>query len=90
MSWRTVSVVLIVVASVAILQSLLADPLIQVLNALASSGDYSNVAGTGMNGNTYITGLAGSWLNMGLVLIFGIMAWGLARVLRRELTRGRL
>lgn len=90
MSWRTTAAVLIVIVSVVILQSLVADPLIQVLDALAGSGDYSNVAGTGLDGGALITGFAGDWLNMGLILIFGIMAWGIARVVRRELTRGRV
>lgn len=90
MSWRTTAAVLIVVVSIIIVQSLITDPLIRILDALAGSGDYSDVAGTGLDGGALITGFAGDWLNMGLVLIFGIMAWGIARVVRKELTRGRI
>lgn len=90
MSWRTTAAALIVIVSVVIVQSLVADPLIRILDKLANSGDYSDVAGTGLDGDALITSFAGDWFNMGLILIFGIMAWAIARVVRRELTRGRL
>jgi len=90
MSWRTASAVLIVVLAVVIVQALVVDVLIQILDALASSGDYSDVAGTGVDGESLIRGFPGAWFNMGLILIFGIMAWGIARVVRKELTRGRV
>lgn len=90
MSWRATAAALIVVVSVIIVQSLVTDPLINILESLAGTGDYSNVAGTGLDGGALITGFAGDWLNMGLILIFGIMAWAIARVVRRELTRGRI
>lgn len=90
MSWQTASAVLIVIVATTILTTVMIDPLIQILDALANSGDYADVAGTGLDGESLITGFAGDWLNMTLILIFGIMAWGVARVVRRELTQGRV
>lgn len=91
MSWKTATVVLIVVFAIALAQSALAGPMVQVTDSLNETGDYSNLDGVdGYNGNDVITGLVDDWLNMGLIGMFGIMIWGIARVVRRELTRGRL
>ena len=87
MSWRTAAVVLTVIMAVVVLQAALADPLISVGDQLNDTGDYSNDA---YDGNALITSLSKSWINMGTVLIFGIMAYGVATVIKRELTRGGL
>lgn len=89
MSWRTIAAVLIVVFSLALVQSVLAAPFISITSDLNDTGDYSNLEGVdGYNGNTVIDSLMGDWFNMGLVGMFGIMVWGVARVVRNELTRG--
>lgn len=91
MSWKTVATVLIVIFSIALIQSVLAGPTVAILNGLNATGDYSDLDGADddWNGNDIITSLAQDWFDMGLVAMFGVIAWGVARVLRRELTRGR-
>jgi len=86
MSWRTAATVLIIAFVVLSLQSILASPMVEVTGALNATGDYSNQY---FNGNALITGYLDSWFDMGLIAVFGMMGWGVARVLRREITRGR-
>lgn len=89
MSWKTAATVLIVVFVIAVMQSALAGPAVQIQESLNGTGDYSKLDGvSGYNGNEVISGLLGSWFDMGLLAMFGVMAWGVARVVRRELTRG--
>lgn len=91
MSWRTVATVLIVVFLIAVVQSALAGPLVQITSSLNDTGDYGDLDGVeGYDGNSVISGMASDWFNMGLVAMFGMMAYGIARVVRRELTRGGL
>lgn len=87
MSWRIVATVMIVVFAIVVGQAALADPLLETSSSLNESGDYSN---DHFDGNDIITSLPGKWFNMGLVGAFGVMAWGAWRVVREELTRGRL
>lgn len=89
MVWKTAAAVLVAVFSLAVLQAALADPAAEVTTQLNETGDYSDLEGvSGYNGNDVITGLLGDWLNMGLMAMFGLMAWGSWRVVRKELTRG--
>lgn len=91
MSWRTAATVLIVVFVIAVVQSVLAGPFVQVTNDLEATGDYSDLDGVdGYNGNDVITGLIDDWFNMGLIAMFGVMAWGVWAVVRRELNIGGL
>jgi hypothetical protein len=92
MSWRTAATALVVVFAIAMAQAVLIGPVLQVTSDLNDTGDYSDLEGADddYNGNEVISSLPGQWLNMGLVAMFGIMAWGIARVVRRELTRNRL
>jgi hypothetical protein len=92
MSWRTAATALVVVFAIAMGQAVLIGPVLQVTSDLNDTGDYSDLEGADddYNGNEVISSLPGQWLNMGLVAMFGIMAWGIARVVRRELTRNRL
>lgn len=85
MSWKTAATVLIIVFVIVLLQAVLAGPFVQIQNDLNETGDYSNDY---FDGNALITGWISDWFNAGLIGIFGIMTWGVARVLRRELTRG--
>lgn len=87
MSWRTVATVIVVVLSIVLLQGLLAGPLLEVTDGLNDAGDYENEH---FDGNQLIADMPGHWFNMGLLAIVGFMGWGAFRVLRRELTRGRL
>lgn len=88
MSWRIIATVLVIVFSIVLLQSALAGPLMETSERLNESGDYSDNGH--FDGNQIISDMPGHWFNMGLVAIFGIMAWGAWRVIREELTRGRL
>lgn len=93
MSWKTATTVLIVIFAIAVAQSILADPAVTIQSSLnETAGDVSIDTGPGedFNGNAHITGILGDWFNMGLIGMFGIMMWGLARAVRRELTKGRL
>lgn len=87
MGWRTIAAVLVLIFSVAVIQSLLAGPLVTLQNDINATGDYSNEH---FDGNALITGFLDSWFDMGLVAIFGGMAWAAVWVVRRELTRGGL
>jgi hypothetical protein len=87
MSWRTIATVFIIVFAIAIGQGLLAGPILEVADGLNGSGDYENEH---FDGNQLIADLPGQWFNMGLLAMVGIMLWGAFRVLREELTRGRL
>lgn len=85
MSWRTIAAVLTVIFLISLIQSAMADPLTMLASAFSDTGTYGFA---GLDGNAYITGLPSTWFNMGLVAMFGLMVWGLARVVRQELTRG--
>jgi len=87
MSWRTIATVFIVVFAIVIGQGILAGPILEVADGLNGAGDYENEH---FDGNQMIADLPGQWFNMGLLAAIGIMAWGAFRVLREELTRGRL
>lgn len=89
MSWRVVATVLTVVTVLVIVQSALASPLHETTTQLNETGDYGDLDGvSGYDGNQVITGLWDDWMKMGLIGMFGIMLWGTARVVRKELTRG--
>lgn len=86
MSWKTVATVIIIVFAIALAQMVMAAPLLDVANSLNDSGDYENEH---FDGNEKINDLPDIWFNMGLIGIFGLMAWGVWFVVKRELTRGR-
>jgi TRAP-type C4-dicarboxylate transport system permease small subunit len=83
MSWRTVAAVVIAVFSLTIIWVTLGDPLIQIANSFKDIGTSGQ-----FNYDSKIDGLVGTWFNTILVAVFGLMAWGAWRLLRRELTRG--
>lgn len=85
MATRTVLTVMIVIFTATIVWVGLADPLVQLgiaLKDIETSGQFGKTA--------LIDGMIASWFNAILILVFGIMLWGIIRVMRRELTRGRL
>lgn len=84
-SWRVAATVIIVVFTATIAWTTLSDPLVQTGNAFQSISTSGQLAT-----DTKISGMINGFFNMFLVLIFGLFAWGAWRVLRRELTRGRL
>lgn len=86
MGWKAVVTVLIVVFGVVIIQMAMASPLVSISESLNETGDYSN---DHFDGNEVIGDMPDIWFNMGLIAIFGIMAWGIWWIIRRELTRGR-
>lgn len=85
MSWRTAATLLIVIFALILVWTTMADPLIQVGNEfkdLETSGQFNTDQKIDSNINAVF--------NMILVAIFGLLGWGTWRVLRNELTRGRL
>lgn len=83
MAWRTVAAVMVVVFSMLVVWSTMADPLVQIANSfieIETSGQ--------LNTDSKINRMVAAVFNMILVAVFGIMAWGVWRVIRRELTRG--
>lgn len=83
MSWRTVAAVMIVIFTFIIVWVVMADPLVSIADAfieLDTSGQF--------NTDSKIDAMVRGWFNMILVGVFGIMAWGIWRVIRKELTRG--
>lgn len=85
MASRTILTVIIVVFGATIVWVGMADPLIQIGAAfkdIETSGQFGK--------NALIDGMIGSWFDAILILVFGIMLWGTVRVVRKELTRGRL
>lgn len=84
MSWRAVAAVLIAVFFYVVLQSAMAGPLVQIGNEL---NETTEMESEHFDDSTF-TSLPRAWFNMGLIGIFLGMVWGLARVVRRELTRG--
>lgn len=84
MSWRVVATVLIVVFTATLLWTVTADPLRQTGDAFIDSND----DGGQINVDGKIDSAIRGYSNVFLILIFGVMGWGMWRVLRRELTRG--
>jgi len=82
MGWREVAAVLTVVFVVVVIQTIAAPALVQTTEDLKDSGEYSN---DHFDGESLIDGYVDAWFNMGLIALFGMMAWGVARVVRREL-----
>jgi len=90
MAWRTIAAVLTVVFTLVVVSSVMAGPLNAVMSDLQDSGDYGDDNGpSDFDGEQRITDLKNSWHNMTLLAIFGFLTWGVARVVRRERTRGR-
>jgi hypothetical protein len=85
MAIRTGTTVIIVIFAATVVWVGLADPLVQIgaaFKGIDTSGQFGKTA--------LIDGMISSWFNAILILVFGIMAWGVIRVVRRELTRGNL
>lgn len=90
MSWRVVAAVLTGIFIIAVVQAALAGPLLAFAGDLKDSGDYTGLSGNpDFDAEATIDGMVNNWFDMGLVGMFGLIAWAAARVLRRELTRGR-
>lgn len=88
MSWRIIATVTITVFAIIIGQAVLIGPLHQTADAINETGDYSDNGH--FDGNSLIYNIVYDWANMGLIAIFGVMLWGSWRIVRKELTRGRL
>jgi len=86
MSWRTAASLIIVVFVLLLLQITLAGPMTATVDALNETGDYDNQY---FDGNSLIPGFLSNWFDMILIGVFGMMGWASARILRREITRGR-
>lgn len=84
MTWRTVAAVMVVIFLIAVIQSIMAGPLVTVSESFNQTGDYDL---DGNLNNSFITDLPNAWFNMGLVGMFMFLGWGVARVVRREITQ---
>lgn len=89
MSWRTITAALTVIFVIVLVQSVLAGPLVDTIDGFQDSGTYDDDSPGDFDGEQRMEDIQDSWFDMGLVLIFGIMAWAVARVARRELTRNQ-
>jgi hypothetical protein len=82
MSWRAGVTALIVIFALVVVWITLAGPLVEVgeaFKAIDTSGQF--------NAGSKIDSWIKTWFNMILVAIFGIMAWAVWWVYRREKTR---
>lgn len=86
MSWKQAAGLIIVIFTLALLQSVAAPAIFEVEEGINQSGDYSNEH---FDGNALITDTFSSWWDMGLVAIFLLMGVALARAVRRELNKLR-
>lgn len=86
MAWKTVATVMIIVFGIGIIQIAMAGPLTNVSNSLNETGDYDN---RHFDGNDVIIEMPIRWFDMGLLAIFGIIAWGTWTVIRNEIFEGR-
>lgn len=84
MSWKIIAAALTAVFAIILAQSVFIGPLFTIQNSLNETGDYNSDY---LDGNHVITSLPSTWLDMGLIAIFGILTWGAWRIVRRELTR---
>lgn len=87
MSWKTVATVLTVVFAVAVVQATAIGPVHDLEDGFTDNIDYNNEY---YSVQDRISGYIDAWINMGLIAIFGMMGWGIARIVRKELTRGQL
>jgi len=87
MSWRLAATVLIAIFALVTLMTVTAQPIHTVTDSIVEIDD-----GEGGHFDTeeqQESSIRG-YFNSILVLIFGLIAWGAWRVLRKELTEGRL
>lgn len=85
--WRVGATIVIFIALVIVIQGAAGPAFAGIdenLSPLTSDRDY-------LDGPAAISGMIESWFQTALLGMFGIMLWGLARVIRREglLGRGR-
>lgn len=87
MSWRVIAAIMIALFAILTVSAVTADPIRQVTDTIAEVDD-----GQGGNYDTESQADSGirAYENLILVLVFGLIGWGGWRVLRRELTEGRL
>lgn len=85
MAWRTVATVVIVVFVAVLTWTVLADPLVE------TGEDFKGLDpkdGDQIDPSTRIDEMIGGFFDMFLILVFGVMGWGLWRIFRKEITRG--
>jgi len=84
MSWRLVATVLIALFAIITLSVTMAEPIRDVTDKIVDQSDNNQEV------VDYADSTIRAWSDMILILIAGIMIWGGWRVLRREVTEGRL
>lgn len=84
MSWRVIAAVMIALFAILTVSATTADPLRQVTDSIEQidGADQSVEDQADMGERAYG--------NLILILVFGLIVWAVWRVLRRELTEGRL
>lgn len=86
MSWRVMAAVMIAAFALLLMMMTTAGPIRQVEESIVSVDDGGGVFDTADRASDWIRGYS----NLFLILVFGLFGWGAWRVLRREVTRGRL
>lgn len=84
MSWRVVAAIMIALFAILVVSATTADPLRQVTDSIegldGADQDVQEQADSGI----------GAYSNLILILVFGLIGWGIWRLVRREVTEGRL
>lgn len=87
MSWRVIVAVMIAVFAILAVSMTTADPIRTVTDSIEEADD-----GSGGNYDTAKQAADGirAYGNLIKILVFGLICWGAWRVVRREVTEGRL
>lgn len=87
MSWRVIAALMIAIFAIVVVSATTADPLRQVTDSIEEVDN-----GEGGNFDTAKQASDGirAYGNLILILVFGLIAWGAWRVVRREITQGGL
>jgi hypothetical protein len=88
MSWRTIAAVIVFIFTMILLLPMTTIALPDTVNELNSTGDYDSRY---LDGNSVMGDMVESVYSGVILAVMGIMAWGFARVVRKEssLLRGR-
>lgn len=84
MSWRVAAAVMIAIAAALLISATTADP----LRTATDSIEEADPPGGRFDLGQYVDKGLRAYGNMILIIVFGLMGWGIWRVLRREATRG--
>lgn len=89
MSWRVVAAVMIAIFAILAFNTLAAEPIRDIGDSIQDSADKNPDVDSGDVQQQRDSGIR-AFDNLMLILVGGLLAWSAWRVLRRELTEGRL